>query len=171
MSWLDNWAKSSARPAQTGGDGMSRRQMLKRAGIVAGVAWTAPLIQSATAPAYAYNTCTTNCANGFPCTSPGQCASGICTNGYCSASAGWPGDACSGNGGNKCHGFDTDGLVSCRNGVCPTIAAGGPCRSSADCVSGVICAANHVCGGSGATCTNNAQCAPGKTCSGGVCVP
>lgn len=151
MSWLDDWAKSSARPARTGSDGISRRQMLKRVGVVAGVAWTAPLIQSATAPAYAYNTCTTGCGPGFPCGpgitcgSPTSCVNGVCAN------KGWYAESC--NGGGNCY------SGTCTGGTCAKGAAGTPCRATVDCTTGVICAANHVCGGPGASCTTNGQCA------------
>ena len=94
--WLDGWARRAARPAHpTPGDtapehGLSRRQLLKRAGVVAGAAWTVPLIQSALAPPAAASG-GGNTIIGFACTTTTDCASGYCSGGFCATKL-WTGD-------------------------------------------------------------------------------
>ena len=60
-------------------DGISRRDLLRRAGVVAAVAL--PIVTSIIAPKAAQ---AANClASGQPCTAPAQCCSGLCPAGTC----------------------------------------------------------------------------------------
>ena len=98
--WLDRWAKRSAtagpvdapstevdRVASAQPASRSRRDFLKKAGIVGGVAWSVPVLQTVMAPAYAASTCPNGtcgvgcnvlCAIGDPCTTGADCITGNC---------------------------------------------------------------------------------------------
>ena len=187
MTWFDDWAKRSARraavPPQQAGDGagMTRRDMLKKAGIV-GVAtvWAAPVIQSVTAPAYAQpytpvctpsdssgacgGNCPTKCGFNRTCTAGSDCLSGTCTSGKCAKSA---------TGGSCLLGSDCNS-GTCLAGTCRANAVGGTCQSNADCTSANCNTTTHVCAASanGGACTTTADCsdtAHTATCISGVC--
>ena len=171
--WLDGLARRAARSkdeSPNASSGLSRRQLLKRAGVVAGAAWTVPLIQSAVAPAAAASL-------GYQCLTDGDCNAGFyCVGGYCTSAPklAWPHETCSGNGTNKCQG--AAGAVNCVSGYCPTMPVGGPCRTSTDCngtpqagaSSPVGCSSGKICGGLGASCSQNSDCVS-SNCSGSIC--
>lgn len=166
VSGFDEWAKSSAqgesllgawrrarrKTAPASGQGIDRRALLKRAGIVGGAALVAgPLIQSVTSPAYAVSgVCNdprgcgngpgcTPCPAGTSCSGDTECLSLVCNErGVCSAG---DGETCVGsNSGLK--------NVNCTSGRCDP-------------------ATNTCLRSSGAVCTENPQCASG-TCNNAV---
>lgn len=121
-SWLDRWARRAAeatpsaaqdavapsRPAPAA----SRRDFLKKAGIVGGVAWSVPVLQTVMAPAASASYGT---ALGGTCTGTGACNNGLasCFNNSCgSAGAPVPGGCPSG-------GLSATGCLSgkCNNGT------------------------------------------------------
>ena len=114
--WLDGWARRAARPAHpTPGDtapehGLSRRQLLKRAGVVAGAAWTVPLIQTALAPPAAASG-GGNTIIGFTCTTNTDCASGNCSGGFCAD----PGKVWTGSTLHHQHPVHEQPLRACRD--------------------------------------------------------
>ena len=61
----------------------SRRDVLKKGAIVAGMAWTVPVIESIRTPAFAAGSPPPCEPNGSPCTDSGQCCSGSCNSGTC----------------------------------------------------------------------------------------
>ena len=146
-SRFDDWAKASARP------GMSRRDVMKRAGII-GVAtiWATPIVQSVGAPAFATSpicipsdpsgcgaSCPSRCSLNLVCNSTLDCASGLtCKSGLCKVSD-----------DQTCQG------------------ANGPAKD-ANCASGKCGGGNTCLRSQGATCTNKNQCAS-NTCTAGVC--
>ena len=166
--WLDGWAQRSARrrgrdlPDDRGSGGLSRRDLLKRAGIVAGAAWTLPLIQSAVAPASAASGAT---GLGNRCRVDGDCAGAyVCTGGYCAPpNKQWAGGPCP-NGASDCL------SGSCNNHkhhpTCNPGPTGSTCATHHDCKGNVNCADNKICGGLGASCGHDSdRCAAGLTCS------
>ena len=185
--WLDGWARRVAHSGErvdsagstpsASADGLSRRQLLKRAGLVAGAAWTVPIIQTALAPPAAASGggCVSGCPAGSPCTSPTTCASGYCLQSGTGSSyfcgqpgKGWTNDVC---------GQDPDCWShSCNNGTCGPAEFKKhprPCRSTADCMMHdgfpVNCSSTtQTCGGPGASCASDLQC-PSGSCVGTVC--
>lgn len=182
-SWLDGWAKRAAeapttpvsdaevssspslvRPAS------SRRDFLKKAGIVGGVAWSVPVLQTVMAPAASASV---GSGVGQVCTAPNQ-NSGTCTDGsqcfggYC----GGAGASCAGNPTcylSTCSGTGQPG-VNAQINVCGGIGAN--CATTGglnNCRTGVGCASRTgqtTCGGPGSACgTSNALCAY-NNCSG-----
>lgn len=169
--WLDGLARRAAQRTSpppgnvpTAPDRLSRRQLLKRVGVVAGAAWTVPLIQSAVAPAAAASGTMGSSPYGAPCSSNLDCASGYCINGICGQpGVFWAGSSCVKNA--DCW----SGI--CRGGKCKPGPLGQVCATAADCQNNISCAAgNQTCGGAGATCQNKNKCATGLSCVHGVCV-
>ena len=91
--------------------------------------------------------CNTNCAPGSPCTTASQCASLVCTAGFCSTAT------CSDGVKN---GNETG--IDCGGGTCPTCPNGQGCGTNSDCTSGVC---------SGGVC--QAACPAGQTLCGSMC--
>ena len=173
--WFDDFARKSARGSATaaaadavGSSGMTRRDVLVRGSLVAGVAWTAPMLMSTRAYAAGVSTCASthicypNTANAFCCPS-----------------------SLTGRNAFQCY-ATSGGSVGCAGpgaagGFCPNSGAGtGGCdtglfcngnASSNDC----RCTQPDTCGGYGSKCTvgNSAtQCSPGYVCIGsGFCTP
>ncbi len=95
-SWLDRWAKRAAEAPPTplsdaemsaspdvARPASSRRDFLKKAGIVGGVAWSVPVLQTVMAPAASASpgtlvlqTCTPPTAAGTPCGDGSICSTG-----------------------------------------------------------------------------------------------
>jgi hypothetical protein len=187
--WLDQVARRAAgQPAQTSPTapepvrstptgstaGSSRRDFLKRAGVVGAAVWTVPVIESALAPAAAASTpnCTGVCGGACPlctagqgtCTTNSQCASGLtCSGGVCKAAQG---ATCTSNAqcvtnvclsgtcrgtvaGTTCTNSNTCLSQACLNGVCHqsgTLYPWNTCASSADCYTNGGCnASTHTC--------------------------
>ena len=157
--WLDGWARRAARSKDeptSAASSLSRRQLLKRAGVVAGAAWTVPLIRTALAPpASASPGCAPNCVNGTSCVSSIECASGYCnpTTHLCATSGkGWATSGCSQDS-------DCWSDVCGNNNRCEAGDLSAPCRTAADCKSDVNCSTTtYTCGGTGASCTNDNKC-------------
>ena len=166
--WLDRWARRAARPtdAPNSPDGarqLSRRQLLKRAGVVAGATWTVPMIQTALAPPAAASGAGPGLP-GSPCTSGTQCNTGYCDpTGVCgSPTVFWAGHGCTTNS-------DCWSLI-CLGGVCKPGPLAGTCSTAADCQNNINCTANgQTCGGPGASCQNNNKCVSGSCLPSGVC--
>ena len=173
--WLDGWARRAARPedradAPSAARGLSRRQLLKRAGVVAGATWSAALIQSAVAPAASASggptPCTSGCADGTIC-SPAGTSTTLCASGYCGsnslcATKSWTLGTCGTN--SDCY------SNVCTGGVCQKGTAGAVCNAQADCAfwaGGGQCMGG-VCGGSGSICWYDGMCASG-TCANWQC--
>lgn len=164
MKRFDDWAKSSARRAaeptpETQASGISRREMLKKAGIVgAATVWAAPVVQSVMAPATAQvspppiPTCT---APDGSCGSPAKNCTSVC-----------PPDqnrACADNS-------DCDGNCSGTPLVCVKAPVGGHCYTNTGCTQARCNTTTQTCltGATGATCTANSQCVTNK-CTSGTC--
>jgi len=114
--------------------GISRRKMLRRIGAGAAIAWTAPVLTSMRAPAFAQGTI--GCpGGGLPCQAPGD----PCT-----------GQVLCGNQGCFCNQNVTDGLPN-GNYCCtvPTDCTNQDCRNNSDCPAGQVCQA---------TCCPNPKC-------------
>jgi len=189
--WLDALAKSTAirrshrtthvelvadeagRPlaATPSGGGMTRRDILVRAGVV-GVAWTIPTVLSAQAPAAAASggacngvcggVCPPCTAGTGPCTTNSQCASGtICVAGLCKIPYG---------GTTPC-----TGSPQCQSGNCSgTTGSPGTCLASwpgTTCTADSQCLSNKCNGGKcfenslGGNCRTSADCTDNVTCS------
>ncbi len=161
-NWFDERAKSSARRSSNdlralnvdpvAEVGLSRRDVLKRGGIVAGVAWTAPVLMSVMTPAAAVSpcppntqACTTTSGSTICCPIP---ASGIppdtCPDGEC-IPAGELGGFClnNGMGAGGCNDDDN----KCNN------PGPGP-------------EGRGICGGPGSFCETDAQCFGDLECTG-----
>ena len=156
--WFDDTAKSAARRDVAGSppDGMTRRTVITRGAVVAGVAWTAPLLMQtrAYAGASACLTGTIVCTgtNGRQacCTSTQTCyvdSTGLPT----CIPQGSPGGICTNEGVGVC--TDPNGVKSNCNGH------SNPPQCNA-------CSKPHICGGEAAPCDGvTLLCAPGLTCA------
>ena len=155
--WFDETAKSAARRdvAGTQHEGMTRRTIITRGAVVAGVAWTAPLIMQTRAYAGASAcptgtiVCTGTLGRQTCCTSTETCSvdnTGLPT----CIPQGSPGGICSNNGVGVC--TDPNNVTSNCNGH------DDPPQCNA-------CADPHICGGEAARCTAVIVCAPGLTCT------
>jgi hypothetical protein len=165
MTWLErlarrsvaNDAAPSALPAPTPAPSnpASRRDFMKKAAVVGGLAWAAPVLQSVVVPAAAASG---GLVLGDSCSFGTQ----VCSDSACS-----PSGICGGPGADCTAGACLYG--NCFNGVCG--APGAKCRSDSACVYGSIernCF-QGVCGGQAARCLVNANCAPGFECKKGKC--
>ena len=175
--WLDRLARRAATrgvepAAAQPAPGASRRDFLKKAAVVAGAAWTVPVMQTALAPAASASPgsmksepCTTPLADeGKLCGDGSRCHLGVC---------GSTGAIC-GSGANCISGV-------CSGGFCVVLPLGGTCAADANCEPGLTCgttfkapATSTVCGGLGAVCnpslntpTGNPACAAGVQCGSG----
>ena len=191
-SWFDQLAKRSARsapPAATTDSvvaGPTRRQVLARGAVVAGAAWTAPMLMGVQ-PAYAAQSqCTGQgifvvCPGGSGiCCPPGtQCFESPPATFICQAPLG---GTCGNQGGNgQCNGNTSHCNQPGGNpnqNPNPSIC-GGPgaiCSDGSVCVPTSPCSGGR-CGGLGAPCTSDAQCAPrtgnvpATICVNGTCSP
>jgi hypothetical protein len=173
----------------------SRRDFLKRAGVVGAAVWTVPVIESALAPAAAASTptCTNVCGGACPtcglgkgpCTQNAQCSSGlVCSGGVCKTAQGGTctinancstnvciNGTCRGTvAGSTCAAWNTCLSYICDNsGHCFKSIAGWYCLSSADCyTSGGCNAASHTCNTSAhnGKCMLNSDCTGNYTCQG-----
>ena len=183
-SWFDQLAKRSARsapPAATADcvvAGPTRRQVLARGAVVAGAAWTAPMLMGVQ-PAYAgasqcpppsiFSVCP---GGSFLCCPAGsQCFESPPGTFICDVPLG---ATCDNQGNGQCNG----GASRCNQpgGQNPSIC-GGP---GANCLDGSVCVPTSPCfggrcGGLGAPCTSDANCAtrngnqPALICVNGTC--
>jgi hypothetical protein len=202
-SWLDRVARHAAgsstpAPGSQLGDpatptGTSRRDFLRRAGIVGAAVWTVPVIESAVAPAAAASTptCTGVCGGTCPTCGVGQgpcttntqcntglvCSAGVCktpqggtctTNANCSTSVCISG-TCQGTvAGTTCSSGSTCLSTFCVGGKCHTGPNGYMCLTNADCYTNGGCnTTTHTCNKSskGGACFINSDCSAG-TCQG-----
>lgn len=145
--WFDDAAKRAARDdvANESNSGITRRTALKRGAVVAGVAWTAPMLMQTAAVA---NT-VASCAAGSIC---GSGTGRVCCDGQqtgCVAANGTNGQGtCVAKVGETCT-------------TAPGTACGGGSNQS-------FCGTDGICGGTGAKCggTNGGVCfTPTHTCS------
>jgi len=117
-------------PEELDQDGISRRKMLKRIGAGAAVAWSAPILTSMRAPAFAQQ--------------DGECQSSACDPGSTCAQE----DPCRGlencEGRGDCACFRLMDLSDCRCGAFPSnfCADYPPCASDGDCPEGQCCYAS-----------------------------
>ena len=166
--WLDSWARRAAEGTPTAAPDAvaparpaspsSRRDFLKKAGIVGGVAWSVPVLQTVMAPAASAsagtalgNNCPAGnvaCQGGAFCapTAPFRCGGLGATCGACAAGAGTCSNATCGGGGGTC--TPANQATTCVSGIC----IGTTCRA----LVGAACG------------TNNANCFSGR-CVSGVC--
>ena len=113
----------------------SRRDVIKRAGVVGGLVLTSPLIQSISAPAYAVS-----------CTYPqADCGGGVCVNLLTNkANCGSCGNLCQGANGvcaaGACQCTPTSQLTACAGRSCGSVSDG--CSGTYNCGS---CSAPKVC--------------------------
>jgi hypothetical protein len=163
-SWIDKWAKKTATTSTTQTaapsdvatsaepvEPPSRRDFLKKAGIVGGAAWSIPVMQTVLAP---MASASTNTPLGGACNDLDPCANGAA---YCN------GSVCGGKGA-VCTGLCA--VSTCANGQCG--GGGGSCYNNSQCVSH-ICKTGKCRAKLGAACTKPGNCFSGR-CSGGVCV-
>jgi hypothetical protein len=120
-----------------GGEGISRRKLLKRIGVGVAVAWTAPIITSISTPAFAQasGVCQGCPSTGCPGSDFQPCDGGGCVSGAC-------------YGGLGCFTFqDNEGNCLClQNELCSCAAS---CTSSSDCGPCQHCISNTGCGSGG----------------------
>lgn len=200
-SWLDNLAKAAARhsaakdPSVPAVDRtVSRRDALKRAGVVGAVLWTAPVVSSMTSPAYAATSPKANgtckghtdvkngpcggsggcpkCGEGQRCFNDSDCLSGTCGRRSNGNGNGGPGVCAKGTPPAPCM-----ENADCSSGVCSGMVNGqgtcakgsGTCATGSDCFSGAC--NNGTCAKSakGGTCSTSSDCASGLACRNGVC--
>jgi hypothetical protein len=117
-------------------EGISRRRMIKRIGAGAAIAWSAPILSSIKAPAFAQrDKCPeTGCEDRFAPCGDGGCQTGACTAGL---------------GCFKTD--DTEGNCHCAQNIfCSCVSA---CVSSSDCAPDQFCITDTGCG-SGGVCVN-----------------
>ena len=170
--WFERWAKHAAAATPdttpTTHPVRSRRDFLKTAGIVGGVAWSVPVLQTVLAPAASASAGT---PLGNPCNDLGTCNGG---NAYCNgATCGGVGAICPGSvcvSGVECSGR-TGSAETCGG---PGATCGGANDDAADglCTSGNCSKKkNGVCGGKNAACPGgssqenaNLMCADGFEC-------
>lgn len=158
---MDNWLDAQAKRAAEGGSGrdVSRRTMLKRAGVVGAGVWAAPVLQSVLAPTAALATgqqttcagnnspaCGQGCTGGLCgqaniCLSTADCQSGyVCgpkaSDGkrYCTVGAtGLASSTCASPADKYC--YTNSGCIG-NSGKCDQSSAGGYCRVDTDCKKG-----------------------------------
>jgi hypothetical protein len=114
----------------------SRRDFLKKAGIVGGIAWSVPVLQTVMAPmasASAGPTKGSACTggtndNGLVCGDGSRCFNGIC---------GAPGATCTGTGTAQCV------TSECSTSVCGGFNAS--CAGSNVCAPGLVCGPSNKC--------------------------
>lgn len=177
--------------------GLTRRDVIKRAGVIGAAAWTVPVLQTALAPAASASVppdpcagvCTVTCkckAGSGTCSTNTQCATGtVCIGGVCRIPYGSTA-TCSSNA--QCQSLNcVNGICGkawtnttctqdnqclsnkCNGGACSTSVLGYPCRATADCFDVTSCSVTTgTCGGTGATCQNKAKCLS-EVCTNGVC--
>lgn len=162
--WFDNAAKAAASREVAGTppvDGFSRRTALKRGAVVAGVAWTAPMLMQTRAYAGASkcgsglffcagstDALSTCCKSASGSTKADTCAVYKSGQAYC-IPPGSPGGTCTNSGVGVCN--DGTNRTNCNGPSTPP-----QCNS---------CAAPYVCGGEAAPCNEPAvTCAPGLVC-------
>lgn len=198
-SWLDRWARRAAEATpSTAQDaleplrsdaGSARRDFLKKAGIVGGVAWSVPVLQTVMAPAASASNGTllgNNCpAGNVACaggtafcatTAPFRCGGLGATCGACASGAGTCSNATCGGGGGTC--TPANQATTCVSGICvgTTCRAlvGAACSTGADCANSRPCSsgpngASLTCGGPGATCTGGTQALANAQCTYNNC--
>ena len=184
--WFDKHAKASAAAAQAE-TGLSRRQLIQGGAVVAGAAWVAPSLLTAT-PAWAgasictssspvYSLCPDNLT--YLCCPTGQeCLLNTRGQQVCDVPVG---GVCSNSGNGQC-----DGGFSRCNHLSAVSICGGP-GAYCDFLNNAVCiptspcypavgTTNARCGGPGAPCTSDSDCASGSTghlddtfCVSGVC--
>ena len=156
--WFDDAARSAARrelaAAAHPTEGLTRRTVLTRGAVVAGVAWTAPLLMQTRAYAGA-SMCT---STQTPCQVQGSTLTACCT------------------GTQTCQTDPTNGGPICIDALAPGGACGnsgvGVCTSSTGIKSNCNgdtkqcnnCARTYICGGEGAPCDATNVCGPGTSC-------
>jgi hypothetical protein len=113
----------------------SRRDFLKKAGIVGGIAWSVPVLQTVMAPAHAAS----NTPLGQACTGTGTCANGVA---YCNnVTCGGLGATCP--GGALCSGSNCSGVGGAQPNVCG--GKGAACTSNGECLGGNCNTGSHKC--------------------------
>ena len=182
--WLDRWARRAATsappspqiatPATSGvaaSTSHSRRDFMKKAGVVGGLVWSVPVIQTALAPAASASalcqggtsTCGNGCdaglcGNGATCQTSADCINGTCSGGFC---GGPSGTSCTTGGNAACR------YNNCSSGVCGGLSA--TCVNSTWCSPTIGCGQGGVCGAKNSSCSGAAS-GPSQ-CVSGVCAP
>lgn len=157
--WFDDAAKAAARrelAAATPPKGVTRRTALKRGAVIAGVAWTAPVLMQTRAYAGASMcaTGTTPCFGTSPSTAVACCATGqVCNT---NATTGVPTCAAPNDPGGVC---GNQGVGECTS----TSSVKSNCNGKLDQCNG--CRTQYICGGEAAPCNSVDLCAPGLTCT------
>ncbi len=149
-SWLDTLARRVARrqalDAPTPRRGMSRRDFLRRSGVVGAAVWSVPALQSATAPAAA--------------------ASGPCSQGTLLARA--AGCPLCGVGAAPVWSMPSVVTSRCSGGTCQPGQLGDTCLATSDCAQGICSGGVCVQGVTGDPCDAPVDCITG-ICTGGTC--
>jgi hypothetical protein len=143
--WFDDAAKRAARDEiANDSSGMTRRSALKKGAVVAGMAWTAPMLMQSAAVA----TSVASCDPARICTVNGKS--------QCCDQANLTACSSSGSGNNaapKC--------VAALGETCPSGATKCGTNETSNCAP-----ITGVCGGAGATCSAAAPCAAPLRCVG-----
>lgn len=181
MSWFDNAAKAAARRSAGAGDlepgsELTRRDALKKAGIVGGAAlWMTPVVQTVLAPPASATvvgqpTCTGACGQGCAslCGAGGTCDNNLdCLSNSCDLVAGTCNQGAVGANCGTSNANCTTGR--CFSGTCAGKPRGATCSANTECYSG-SCNGN-ACGAvnNGGTCLETIDCGQGKVCNNGIC--
>lgn len=165
---FDDRAKAAAErnPADAG---LSRRQLIQRGALVAGTAWAAPMLLTAT-PAWAgastcgnnehYSICpNTNGAIGKCCATGEECVLDTSTLQFtCDIPLG-------GDCGNAGIGNCAGGAGRCNDQHKPDSICGGAhsscSQAGTSCYAPLVCGTDGICGGLNAACLNDSYCDPG----------
>jgi len=115
--------------------------------------------------------CSPECNLGQACTAATDCASGVCTGGFCAV------PACSPNcvNGTDCGGSTDCASKFCNNGTCaaatcaPSCNDGQPCGAATDCASGICTAGACVAPACKPNCAAGAVCGANGDCTSGTC--
>lgn len=182
--WFDSLAKRSARRASEPAEqasGLSRREVIGRGALVAGVAWTAPMLMATQAAAVGASVCPLDqqCqgTNNFECCAPDDICN-VLDDGTAVCSAPGEGGGSCGNMGQgicdapfKCNGNSNQ----CNNCADPNICGGegAQCCSQEECFGDFVCTSQDAAAGGASfcrqECVSNGDCNTGQVCTNGLC--
>lgn len=139
--------------------GISRRSLLKKAGIAAVLLPAVTTILAPT-PAAASHTGGLCAQQNQPCDTNSHCCSNTCTGNTC---------VCTPHG-TACPSVVTECCGTCVSGICQPLANGATCQNTSQCAAADVCSGGECCRANGNSCTATSQCCGTDVCgSGGVC--
>lgn len=146
---------------------VTRRDLVRKLAMTGAAALLVPAVATLTATR-GYAQGSGQLGAGRACTLPGECISGDCCLGICSATG------CPQANGAACTTGTQCSSGSCVSGICTAVGAAtcAPCSSGAQCLCGTCGSGGACCGANkaptGAACGGGGNCCSG-TCTGGVC--